>query len=51
MGVQWGYISTGKWSKTQNGDQNLIYPLFLTATFQGFLKMGIIKPKFSYIIN
>ena len=26
-------ISSGRWSKTQTGDQNRIYPLFLTAIF------------------
>ena len=28
------YIPSGRWSKAPNSDQNLIYPLFLTAIFK-----------------
>ena len=30
--------SSGKWSKTQNGDQNQIYPLIQHPIFHPFLK-------------
>ena len=31
-------VSSGRWAKLQNDDQNLLYPLYLTAIFYLILK-------------